>query len=254
MLSPVVLGSPVSSAYGFTMRCTFGPLLLVTTLALAACGGSNGVSEQDDPQQANDELDELDDETAPESGDEGLDDDDVESGVDESSGEVAEVGPFDIDGDTAFMVDEIGSDTPDAVRTLLSDYSDVTTISLVNVGGSSDDQANLEASRLVREAGLATHVPADGEIASGGVDFFLAGATRSFDDGARFGVHSWAGDDIEGADLPEDDPEHDLYLDYYAEMGVDADFYWFTLEAAPAADIHWMTSDELDTYDFAIAG
>lgn len=92
------------------------------------------------------------------------------------------------------MVEEIDSDTPDAVRTLLSDYSDVTTISLVNVGGSADD-------------------------------------------------------------LPDDDPEHDLYLDDHAEMGIDADYYYrFTLGAAPAADIHWMTSDELDTYGVATSG
>jgi len=34
-------------------------------------------------------------------------------------------------------------------------------------------------------------------------------------------------------------------------MNVDPGFYWFTLDAAPAADIHYMTDDELDRYGFA---
>ena len=31
----------------------------------------------------------------------------------------------------------------------------------------------------IREAGLATHVPADGRIASGAVDWFIAGSPRT---------------------------------------------------------------------------
>lgn len=160
---------------------------------------------------------------------------------------------FEVVGERAYMIGEIGSSTPDEVEDLIEDYPEVTTIVLVEVPGSGDDAANLEAARMVREAGLATHVPADGEIASGGVDFFLAGETRSFDDGARFGVHSWGtGDpDFNAVDLDEDDPEHDTYLSYYEELGVDTEFYWFTIEAAPPLDIHWMTSAELTEFGFA---
>ena len=160
---------------------------------------------------------------------------------------------FEVIGSRAYMIGEIGSSTPDAVEDLLEDYPAVDTIVLVEVPGSGDDAANLEAARMVREAGLATHVPADGEIASGGVDFFLAGETRTFDDGARFGVHSWGtGDpDFNAVDLDDDDPEHDTYLSYYEELGVDTEFYWFTIEAAPPLEIHWMTSAELDEFGFA---
>lgn len=160
---------------------------------------------------------------------------------------------FEVVGERAYMIGVIGSSTPDAVEDLLDAYPDVMTIVLVEVPGSGDDAANLEAARMVREAGLATHVPADGEIASGGVDFYLAGETRTFDDGARFGVHSWGtGDpDFNATDLDEDDPEHTLYLDYYDELGVDTEFYWFTIEAAPPEDIHWMTTAELTEFGFA---
>ncbi len=162
-----------------------------------------------------------------------------------------EAATFTVEGTQAEMSGVIGSSTPDDVRNLIDDHPEVTTIVLVDVPGSEDDESNLQASRLVREAGLATHVPSDGVIASGGVDFFLAGESRSWDPGATFGVHSWASGDIEGKDVPRDDPDHDLFLRYYDEIGISADFYWFTLEAAPADSIHNMTEAELATYEFA---
>lgn len=158
---------------------------------------------------------------------------------------------FSVTGNTATMRGIINSSTPDAVRDLIADHPTVTKIVLTDVPGSADDDANLEAARLVRKARLATHANSDSVLASGGVDFFLAGATRTFDSGAKFGVHSWEGDEQEGAALPKDSPEHKMYLDYYSEMGVDLNFYWFTLKAAPAAGIHWMTTSELVQYKFA---
>ena len=158
---------------------------------------------------------------------------------------------FEVQGTSATMTGVIGPSTPDAVRELLADHPDVTTIVMTDVPGSMDDESNLVASRLIRNAALGVHVPADGMIASGGVDFFLAGTTRTWDDGATFGVHSWSDGSNDGADIPREDDSHRLYLDYYDEMGVDADFYWFTLEAAPAESIHYMTAAELDRYGFA---
>jgi len=74
---------------------------------------------------------------------------------------------------------------------------------------------------LIRQAGLATHVPANGIIASGGVDFYLASTTHTYEAGAQFGVHSWATTDgTSGADVPSADPDHQLYLDYYAEISI----------------------------------
>ncbi len=37
-------------------------------------------------------------------------------------------------------------------------------------------------------------------------------------------------------------------VDYYADMGIDEEFYWFTLDAASSDGIHWMTQDELSSY------
>jgi len=156
---------------------------------------------------------------------------------------------FTIDGTQAIMTGAIDGKTPTRVEELIREHPTVRTIVMQDVEGSVDDEANLVAARLIRQNGFKTHIPANGVIASGGTDFFLAGLERTIEKGAKLGVHSWAtGDGETGADVPRDDPQHQLYLKYYEEMGIPSDFYWFTLQAAPADDIHWMTADELIQY------
>lgn len=84
-----------------------------------------------------------------------------------------EMSAFTIEGETAYMSGVISADTVRQVKKLIKDYPDVKIIQMVSVDGSVDDEANLIASRLVREAGLNTHVAKDGKIASGGTDFFV---------------------------------------------------------------------------------
>lgn len=185
--------------------------------------------------------------TAPGRGDEPFD---LSFNIPESGICDVEAARFDVQDNVAFMVGPIGASTPEKVRTLIADHPEVTVIVMEDVEGSTDDHANLAAARLVRAAGLGTEVPHGGVIASGGVDFFLAGVDRVVQSGAQLGVHSWAtrgptGAILQGADVPPDDPAHDVYLSYYAEMGIPEGFYWFTLDAAPANGIHWMTADEI---------
>ncbi|MCH2109162.1 MAG: hypothetical protein MK135_07525 [Polyangiaceae bacterium] len=155
---------------------------------------------------------------------------------------------FEVQGDQAVMTGELDSRSVGKVRELLTQNPDLKRVVLLDVPGSVDDVAALEAARLIRQAGLNTLVPRDGEIASGGVDFFLAGVERAVAPGGRVGVHSWSEGKVEGADLSRDDPEHRLYLDYLGEMGIPEDFYWFTLQAANSRDIHWMSREELLRY------
>ncbi len=69
------------------------------------------------------------------------------------------------------------------------------------------------------------------------------------DTGATIGVHSWAGDSgVDGSTFPKDDPEHQKYINYYRAVGIPETFYWYTMEAASARDIHIMTEDEITTY------
>jgi len=159
------------------------------------------------------------------------------------------VADFVVVGDTAQMSGVITTRTVKDVKKLLEEYPELKTIELIFVPGSADDDANLEASRLIREAGINTHVPEGGDIASGGVDFFCAGVIRTAHEDSFIGVHSWGDGKVEDANLlPKDHPIHKIYLDFYREMNIPDDFYWFTIQAAPADGIHNMTQDERVKY------
>jgi len=155
---------------------------------------------------------------------------------------------FEIKGDKAIMRGTIGVSTPYRVMELVFFHPEVKTIVMTDVPGSVDDDSSLRASRMVRAHGLNTHVPSDGEVASGGTDFFQAGVQRTCGKGALFGVHSWSEFGAEGTDYPRNSEEHKMYLDYCDEMGIPQSFYWYTLEVAPATDIHYMSEEELVKY------
>ncbi len=160
---------------------------------------------------------------------------------------------FEVHADTAYMNGVIDHRTPPAVADLILTHPEVTTIAMIDVPGSADDSANLEAALMIREAGLNTYVPWEGIIASGGVDFFLAGNQRKIESWSRLGVHSWAEEDEEGnivvpLDLPEDDPGHLMFLEFYRKIDIPEEFYWYTLKVAPAEGIHWMLPDEISRY------
>lgn len=156
------------------------------------------------------------------------------------------------EGDHFIARGTIDDTTPDVIRDALDGNPDIKKIVLQFIPGSADDESNLEASRLIRENGITTVVPEGGFVASGGTDMFLAGASRDIKSGACIGVHSWAtGDGTEGKDVPRDDSQHQLYLNYYDEMGITPDFYWFTLQAAPAQGMHYMSNAEITQYGMA---
>lgn len=160
---------------------------------------------------------------------------------------------FEIDGDVANMSGTISADTIRQVKKLIKDYPTVKTINMVSVDGSIDDVSNLKASQLVREAGLNTMIKKDGHIASGGTDFFCAGVKRSVEEGAQIGVHSWAGEDVTNAALlPKDHKEHQKYIDYYKKMNMPdpEGFYFFTINAAEADNMYYMTMEEIIKYGF----
>ena len=158
---------------------------------------------------------------------------------------------FRVTGDAAVMTGVIDSDIGARLEALFERHPGLRTIIMQNVEGSVDDTANLAAAKMVRERGLHTLVPADGVVASGGTDFFLAGVTRRVEPGAMIGVHSWSGPAGEGATVPRDDPEHQKYLRYYLEMGIPVEFYWYTLRVAPSDEMHWMSKDEQRRYRIA---
>ncbi|MFT7616440.1 MAG: hypothetical protein ACI97A_000061 [Planctomycetota bacterium] len=157
---------------------------------------------------------------------------------------------FVVNEDRAIMSGTIDGSTPGAVLRLRLEHPQIRIIEMHNVPGSADDHSNLLAADLVRKHGYDIHLADGGEIASGGVDFFCAGTRRTVGQNTRIGVHSWAeGEDgREGADLPNDHPEHAMFLEFYKAMGIPEAFYWFTLKAAPADGIHWMSPKEISHF------
>lgn len=156
---------------------------------------------------------------------------------------------FEVNGNTAVMTGDLRRNAPRKVSRLIENHPELVWIELLNCPGSLDDEAALEASRLVRNAGLNTRVPSNGEIASGAVDFFIAGVNREVSEGALVGVHSWSDGRKEGSEFARSHNAHQLYLQYYSDMGIGSEFYWFTLEVADSSDLHWMTRAELFEFE-----
>lgn len=157
------------------------------------------------------------------------------------------------DGDRLYLMGDLNSRSLGQVRKALAAHPEVTTLVLTACPGSIDDETLVKIGRLVRSRGLDTHLLESSVIASGAVDLFLAGVSRTMEKGAVLGVHSWADTAYTATDVPRDHPDHALYVDYVNEMlGGDA-FYWFTIDAAPADGIHWMTSEEVSRYGLLTA-
>lgn len=76
----------------------------------------------------------------------------------------------------------------------------------------------------------------------------LSQAKRIVEKGAFIGVHSWGGGPIAAAEVPREDEVQQKYLEFYRAVDIPEDFYWYTLEMAPAADMHRMTKEEITKY------
>lgn len=163
---------------------------------------------------------------------------------------IAAYGPFRVDDPRrASLVGVTDAATPGQFAALLRDFPDIAVLDMVECPGTDDDRANLALGRMIRAAGIATHVPANGSVRSGAVELFLAGAMRQIDDGAEFAVHSWLDDrGRQPHHFATDSPENRLYLDYYAEMGMTRGaaraFYAMTNSAA-YDDAKWLTAQDM---------
>lgn len=151
---------------------------------------------------------------------------------------LASFGPFRvIDPANAEMVGVVDSRSPDQFAAMLRAYPGIATLRMIECPGSEDDEANLRLARMLRRARIETVVPAGGSVRSGAVELFLAGVRRRADSHAEFAVHSWR-DELgrEARDMPQNDPVHREYLDFYREMGLSEDsarsFYALTNSVA----------------------
>ncbi|MGF1691091.1 alpha/beta hydrolase [Photobacterium kagoshimensis] len=141
----------------------------------------------------------------------------------------------------------ICSGSLNAFENMLEHFPSVNTFKIKTIPGSADDETNLALSTVIHANGITTHIMSGGMVASGGTDLFLAGVERTAEDSTpQIGVHSWSSSDgRNGNTIPRDDEEHQSYLDYYQTININPDFYWYTLDAAPADNMHWMTVEEM---------
>lgn len=157
-----------------------------------------------------------------------------------------------VDTNTISMNGVIGNKTPVHFDNIIAANPSTTLIIMKDCPGSEDDESNIKVALEMHKKGLNTHLEKTSVIASGAVDFFLAGIQRSGEDGAQIGVHSWSDGKKQATDFPIGHANHDLYINYYVSTGFtkkqSEDFYYFTINSASAEGVHWMTSDEINTY------
>ena len=159
-------------------------------------------------------------------------------------------GPFRvIDEHRAALVSLTDSYSPAAFRRLLADHPGIKTLEMHDCPGTHDDRANLAIGRMIREAGIATHVPSFGSVRSGAVELFLAGAQRRIDEGASFAVHAWMDElGYQAHDYGAQHPQNAKYLAYYQEMGMTRDqasaFYAMT-NSVPHQQALWLNASDM---------
>ncbi|WP_421856196.1 alpha/beta hydrolase [Marinomonas sp.] len=159
---------------------------------------------------------------------------------------------IEVEGNSAYLSGVLGADLVKQLSDMVRKNPNVTDLVIVDVPGSVDQQATMEGARLIRRLGLNTHIAPTGYVLSGGVDLFLGGVTRSIGAGAGVGVHAWSdGTKIKAKNLKQTDPVHAAYVNFYLEMGVPEGFYWFSLDAAPADRVYFLSPEEV--YDFQLA-
>jgi hypothetical protein len=160
-----------------------------------------------------------------------------------------------LDDDTTIeMNGVIGSQSLNHFNSLYAAFPNVNKVNIKQCDGSEDDETNLQLSVRVHQLGIDTHLLDNGLIASGGVDFFLAGVQRTKGINTQIGVHSWSdGNGTEATDFPVGHTNHLPYINYYVSVGFTQqqaeDFYYFTINAASASSIHWMTDQEIVQYN-----
>ncbi|RNF52666.1 alpha/beta hydrolase [Marinomonas hwangdonensis] len=159
---------------------------------------------------------------------------------------------IEVSGDFAYLSGVLDQNLVSDLSNLIRRNPNVTELVLVDIPGSVDQQATMEGARLIRRLGLNTQIAPTGYVLSGGVDLFLGGVERSIGAGAGVGVHAWYdGTALDATSLGLNDPIHATYINFYLEMGVPERFYWFSLEAAPANRVYFLSPEEV--YDYQLA-
>ncbi|WP_346426924.1 alpha/beta hydrolase [Novosphingobium sp. PC22D] len=163
---------------------------------------------------------------------------------------IAAFGPFRVlDARRAALVGVTDAASPRQFSAMLRAFPGISEIEMIDCPGTEDDLANLRVGRMIRSAGIAMRVPANGSVRSGAVELFLAGTRRIAEPGAEFAVHAWLDDTgHEATDYSGTDPENAKYLTYYREMGmsgIEAEAFYAMTNAAPHRSARWLNAAQM---------
>ena len=163
---------------------------------------------------------------------------------------IARFGPFMVlDAQRVALVGETGRETPADFAAMRRAFPQLSQIDMVECPGTRDDKANMELGRMIRAAGIVTHVPPIGSVRSGAVELFLAGVERDIADGAEFAVHSWMDEyGREASDFDANAPENMKYIAYYREMGMgerEARAFYDLTNSVPHTGALWLEAQDM---------
>lgn len=162
-------------------------------------------------------------------------------------------GPFVVlNSTTAALIGTTDNQSPANFARMRAAFPDIAMLQLIDAPGTVQDVANLELGRMIRAAGVSTHVPSNGSVRSGAVELFLAGKTRTMEPGARFAVHSWRDQRGRGPqDYSPDDPVNRLYTSYYEHIGMsarDARAFYDMTNSVPHSSALWFGPEEMNRW------
>lgn len=163
---------------------------------------------------------------------------------------LARFGPFRVvNAKTAALVDVTDEHSPAHFAAMLRAYPELAMLELVDCPGTYDDMADLRLERMIRAAGLSPMCRGAVRTVGRGSNCFLPGWTGRWTKAAN--LPSMPGPMRTGwrqATIPPMRPKNRKYLNYYQEMGMDADtaraFYAMT-NSVPFGGARWLGAAEM---------
>ncbi|WP_292931741.1 hypothetical protein [Novosphingobium sp. PASSN1] len=142
--------------------------------------------------------------------------------------------------------------SPSHFAAMRAEFPRIAILEMRDCPGTHDDVANLRLGRMIRASGISTVVPRHGSVRSGAVDLFIAGRTRKAANDADFGVHAWQDQRGLGPhDFLTNDRSNQMYLDYYAQMGMShggATAFYNLTNAASNDSVIWLAREDLGRF------
>ena len=155
---------------------------------------------------------------------------------------------YQVDGTKFTVTSSPGMRTYNQVFDIIKNKPEVKTIVIEYVANNAVNQdIMIETARLIRKAGLNTHVGFKNLMHSSGLELFVAGVERTVDDNASIYLNSW-NTGIESLD--KNDTRHTSRLELYKEMLGEAqgeDFYFFMISHGTGSSYR-MSNDEAIEY------